>query len=80
MLEQDRTEKYTQQEIMELATSLIQLHKKYKHPEIIGVKLETTQAIDAAYVTATELARYTAESRWYRVQSYLDQIKYKLDE
>ena len=80
MLEQNRTEKYTQQDIMELATYLIQLHKKYKHPEIIGVKLETGQAIDAAYVTATELAKYTAESRWYRVQSYLDQLKYKIHE
>ena len=80
MLEQDRSEKYTQQDIMELATYLIQLHKRYEHPEIIGLKLETTQAIDAAHVTATELAKHTAESRWYRVLSYLDQLKYKLNE
>tara|TARA_R100001460_G_scaffold79841_3_gene120775 strand:- start:322 stop:564 length:243 start_codon:yes stop_codon:yes gene_type:complete len=80
MLEQDRTEKYTQQEIMDLAMYLVKLHKNYKHPDIIGVRLETTQAIDAAHVTATELAKYTAESRWYRVQNYLDQLKYKLDE
>jgi hypothetical protein len=79
MLDQPREQKFTQEDIMNLALELIKLHKNYEHTYIIGVKLETHQAIDAAHVTASQLAKYTAESRWYRVQTYLDELKYNKD-
>ena len=80
MLDQPREQKFTQEEIISLSEELIKLHKNYKHPNIIGVKLELNQAIDAALITAKQLAKYTAESKWYRVKTYLEEYKYSANE
>tara|TARA_R100001510_G_C7601990_1_gene168291 strand:+ start:470 stop:721 length:252 start_codon:yes stop_codon:yes gene_type:complete len=53
---------------------LIAKHLKFDSPSknIIGEKLEHREALQAAIVTAKELARETAKSHWYKVLTYLE--------
>ena len=46
---------------------------------ILGERLQHREALQAAIVTAKELARETAASHWYKVLTYLEdnqKIKY----
>ena len=63
------------------AEDLIQKHLKFDSPSknVIGEKLEHREALQAAIVTAKELASATAKSHWYKVLTYLEdkqQIRY----
>ena len=56
------------------AEDLIQKHLKFDSPSknVIGEKLHHREALQAAIVTATELASATAKSHWYKVLTYLE--------
>ena len=63
------------------AEDLITKHLKFDSPSknVIGEKLEHREALQAAIVTAKELASVTASSHWYKVITYLEdqqQIRY----
>ena len=63
------------------AEDLITKHLKFDSPSknVIGEKLEHREALQAAIVTAKELARETAKAHWYKVVTYLEdqqQIRY----
>ena len=63
------------------AEDLIKKHLKFDSPSknIIGERLEHREALQAAIVTAKELASVTASSHWYKVITYLEdqqQIRY----
>ena len=63
------------------AQKLINEHLKFDSPSknVIGEKLEPREALQAAIVTAQELAFATAKAHWYKVLTYLEdqqQIKY----
>ena len=60
---------------------LIDAHLKFDSPSknVIGEKLYPREALQAAIVTAKELASVTASSHWYKVITYLEdqqQIRY----
>ena len=60
---------------------LINAHLKFDSPSknVIGEKLYPREALQAAIVTAKELASVTASSHWYKVVTYLEdqqQIRY----
>jgi len=65
--------KYTSKDVKNLSEELIKLHKESIIPgfSFINLPLEDGQAIVAAYITASKLAKTTAESKWYRVKTYL---------
>jgi len=65
--------KYTSKDVKNLSEELIKRHKQSVVPGLsfINLPLEDGQAIVAAYITASELAKITAESKWYRVKTYL---------
>ena len=56
------------------AEDLITKHLKFDSPSknVIGEKLEHREALQAAIVTAKELASVTASSHWYKVITYLE--------
>jgi len=56
------------------AEDLIKKHLKFDSPSknVIGEKLEHREALQAAIVTAKELASVTASSHWYKVITYLE--------
>ena len=63
------------------AEDLITKHLKFDSPSknVIGEKLEHREALQAAIVTAKELASATAKAHWYKVLTYLEdqqQIRY----
>tara|TARA_R100001480_G_scaffold44301_2_gene57489 strand:- start:863 stop:1114 length:252 start_codon:yes stop_codon:yes gene_type:complete len=63
------------------AQRLINEHLKFDSPSknVIGEKLYPREALQAAIVTAKELARETAKAHWYKVVTYLEdqqQIRY----
>ena len=60
---------------------LIDAHLKFDSPSknVIGEKLYPREALQAAIVTAKELASATAKAHWYKVLTYLEdqqQIRY----
>jgi len=60
---------------------LIDAHLKFDSPSknVIGEKLYPREALQAAIVTAKELASATAKSHWYKVVTFLEdkqQISY----
>ena len=63
------------------ALRLINAHLVFDSPSkgIIGDKLNPREALQAAIVTAKELARESAKSHWYKVVTFLEdkqQISY----
>ena len=60
--------------VKEAAEDLIIKHLKFDSPSknVIGEKLDPREALQAAIVTATELASATAKSHWYKVLTYLE--------
>jgi len=63
------------------AKSLIEKHLMFDSPSkgVLGERLQHREALQAAIVTAKELARETGASHWYKVLTYLEdnqKIKY----
>mgnify|MGYP003651274639 CR=1 FL=1 len=56
------------------AQRLINAHLLFDSPSkgVVGEKLEHREALQAAIITAKELARESAKSHWYKVVTFLE--------
>ena len=56
------------------AERLINAHLLFDSPSkgVVGEKLEPREALQAAIITAKELARESAKSHWYKVVTFLE--------
>ena len=74
MIHQKQESNMNYPKVKDDAQRLIDEHLKFDSPSknVIGEKLGHREALQAAIVTAKELARETAASHWYKVITYLE--------